>query len=103
MLPLMCVMTYTSICFLMIRRPTISTRTDTLVPSTTLFRSPGFEDNDDLNWSQYGVSLDLRRHFIAEGRSWNPYLLAGLGYQRPRKSTTRSRIDRKSTCLNSSH
>jgi OOP family OmpA-OmpF porin len=36
----------------------------------------------DLNWSQYGISLDLRRHFIAEGRSWNPYLLAGLGYQR---------------------
>src|SRR3546814_11671163 len=26
-------------CFLMIRRPTISTRTDTLVPYTTLFRS----------------------------------------------------------------
>src|SRR3546814_7431465 len=46
------------------------------------YQNPGFEDNDDLNWSQYGVSLDLRRHFIAEGRSWNPYLLAGLGYQR---------------------
>src|SRR3546814_4821362 len=72
----------------MIRRPPRSTRTDTLFPYTTLFRSelnyqnPGFEDNDDLNWSQYGVSLDLRRHFLAEGRSWNPYLLAGLGYQR---------------------
>lgn len=36
----------------------------------------------NLNWSQYGFSLDLRRHFIAEGRSWNPYVLAGLGYQR---------------------
>jgi OmpA-OmpF porin, OOP family len=36
----------------------------------------------NLNWSQYGVSLDLRRHFISEGRSWNPYVLAGLGYQR---------------------
>ena len=36
----------------------------------------------NLNWSQYGFSLDLRRHFIAEGRNWNPYLLAGLGYQR---------------------
>src|SRR3546814_11309570 len=46
------------------------------------YQNPGFGDNDDLNWSQYGVSLDLRRHFIAEGRSWNPYLLAGLGYQR---------------------
>jgi OOP family OmpA-OmpF porin len=36
----------------------------------------------NLNWSQYGVSIDLRRHFIAEGRNWNPYVLAGLGYQR---------------------
>ncbi|WP_159016367.1 OmpA family protein [Cognatiluteimonas profundi] len=36
----------------------------------------------DLNFDQYGVSLDLRRHFIAEGRNWNPYLLMGLGYQR---------------------
>lgn len=36
----------------------------------------------DLNWNQYGISLDLRRHFIAEGRNWNPYLLMGLGYQR---------------------
>src|SRR3546814_16853666 len=29
-------------CFLMIRRPPRSTRTDTLFPYTTLFRSPGF-------------------------------------------------------------
>lgn len=36
----------------------------------------------DLNWSQYGISFDVRRHFVAEGRNWNPYLLAGLGYQR---------------------
>ncbi len=36
----------------------------------------------NLNWSQYGVSFDLRRHFVVEGRNWNPYLLAGLGYQR---------------------
>lgn len=36
----------------------------------------------NLNWSQYGLSLDLRRHFITEGRNWNPYVLAGLGYQR---------------------
>lgn len=36
----------------------------------------------DLNWSQYGISFDLRRHFPAEGRNWNPYFLMGLGYQR---------------------
>jgi len=46
------------------------------------YQNPHFEANQDLNWSQYGVSLDLRRHFIAEGRNWNPYVLMGLGYQR---------------------
>ncbi|MGH8027779.1 MAG: OmpA family protein [Pseudoxanthomonas sp.] len=51
------------------------------------YQNPSFDGgiagaNDDLNWSQYGVSIDLRRHFISEGRGWNPYLLAGLGYQR---------------------
>lgn len=45
------------------------------------WQKPKQNDNEDLNWAQYGVSLDLRRHFIAEGRSWNPYLLMGLGYQ----------------------
>lgn len=46
------------------------------------YQNPKFDGNSDLNWSQYGVSLDLRRHFISEGRGWNPYILAGLGYQR---------------------
>ncbi|MGY0797882.1 OmpA family protein [Lysobacter sp. A286] len=46
------------------------------------YQNPNFDANQDMNWSQYGVSLDLRRHFLAEGRSWNPYALFGLGYQR---------------------
>jgi len=46
------------------------------------YQNPNFDDNQDKNWSQYGVSFDLRRHFIQEGRGWNPYLLAGLGYQK---------------------
>ena len=46
------------------------------------YQNPNHDANQDLNWSQYGVSLDLRRHFISEGRSWNPYALFGLGYQR---------------------
>ncbi|MFT4197265.1 MAG: OmpA family protein [Pseudoxanthomonas sp.] len=46
------------------------------------YQNPHFSANDDLNWSQYGISFDLRRHFIQEGRGWNPYLLFGLGYQR---------------------
>ncbi len=35
-----------------------------------------------MNWSQYGISLDLRRHFWLSDRNWHPYLLAGLGLQR---------------------
>jgi OOP family OmpA-OmpF porin len=46
------------------------------------YQNPNFDANKDQNWSQYGISFDLRRHFIREGRGWNPYLLAGLGYQR---------------------
>lgn len=46
------------------------------------YQNPNFNFNEDLNWSQYGVSLDLRRHFIQDGRGWNPYVVAGLGMQR---------------------
>ncbi|WP_343223489.1 OmpA family protein [Lysobacter sp. GX 14042] len=46
------------------------------------YQNPNKDANRDLNWSQYGISLDLRRHFVVEGRGWNPYLLMGLGYQR---------------------
>ena len=46
------------------------------------YQNPNLDSNQDLNWSQYGISLDLRRHFIAEGRNWNPYALLGLGFQR---------------------
>jgi Outer membrane protein and related peptidoglycan-associated (lipo)proteins len=46
------------------------------------YQNPNFDANKDLNWSQYGISLDLRRHFIQEGRGWNPYILMGLGYQK---------------------
>ncbi|MGQ4659994.1 OmpA family protein [Lysobacter sp. F6437] len=46
------------------------------------YQNPQVDRNQDLNWSQYGISLDLRRHFITEGRNWNPYALMGLGYQR---------------------
>ncbi len=46
------------------------------------YQNPNFDANQDLNWSQYGASLDFRRHFISPDRGWNPYLLFGLGYQR---------------------
>lgn len=50
------------------------------------YQNPNFDGNQDLNWSQYGISFDLRRHFISEGRGWNPYLLFGLGYQKSEES-----------------
>ena len=46
------------------------------------YQNPKLDANQDLNWSQYGISLDLRRHFLAEGRNWNPYALMGMGFQR---------------------
>ena len=46
------------------------------------YQLPNFNANQDQNWSQYGISFDLRRHFISEGRGWNPYVLAGIGFQR---------------------
>ena len=46
------------------------------------YQNPKNDANQDLNWSQYGISFDARRHFIAEGRNWNPYAVMGLGYQR---------------------
>lgn len=46
------------------------------------YQNPGLEENRDLLWSQYGVSFDVRRHFMADGRVWHPYVLMGLGYQR---------------------
>src|SRR3970040_3053016 len=46
------------------------------------YQTPNADRNPNLNWSQYGISFDLRRHFVAEGRNWNPYAVMGLGYQR---------------------
>ena len=51
------------------------------------YQNPSFDGNvaganGNLNWSQYGVSFDFRRHFIDEARAWNPYVLMGIGYQR---------------------
>jgi OOP family OmpA-OmpF porin len=46
------------------------------------YQNPKTNRNEDLNWSQYGISIDARRHWRQEGRSWNPYALMGVGYQR---------------------
>ncbi len=46
------------------------------------YQNPKTNRNEDLNWSQYGISIDARRHWRQEGRTWNPYALMGVGYQR---------------------
>src|SRR3546814_11322478 len=70
--------------FLMIRRPPRSTRTDTLFPYTTLFRSPA--DAAAAAW--------CARHDL---------LGAGLAERTALRAAFDLRPDRKSTRLNSSH
>src|SRR3546814_6585714 len=105
--------------FLMIRRPPRSTRTDTLFPYTTLFRSAireGLVDarrmiqigirspvqNDVLDWTLgQGVTIVSAQEVHEQG--------VGQFIQQPRHAVPRSgRLalsggDRKSTRLNSSH
>lgn len=57
------------------------------------YQNPNFDANQDLNWSQYGASVDLRRHFIQEGRGWNPYLLFGLGYQKSEEESAATSVN----------
>src|SRR3546814_11686737 len=81
--------------FLMIRRPPRSTRTDTLFPYTTLFRSELVQHEDD---AERGgpVSQQIDVHWIVEAaRPGHVQQHAGHHHQGKR--------DRKSTRLNSSH
>lgn len=46
------------------------------------YQNPKANRDEDLNFSQYGISIDARRHFRKDGRRFNPYLVGGIGYQR---------------------
>src|SRR3546814_18263188 len=72
--------------FLMIRRPPRSTRTDTLFPYTTLFRS-----------------LSSARSRGARSSLWLRAILTFLEIQTAFAGGIRQGLDRKSTRLNSSH
>ena len=39
-------------------------------------------NGSDLLFSQYGLSVDSRYHFLREGSNWWPYVRMGLGYQK---------------------
>src|SRR5690606_6770803 len=45
------------------------------------YQNPSFDDNSDLNWRQYGASMDFRRNFVQANRGWKPYQMFGIGYQ----------------------
>src|SRR3546814_13301554 len=103
--------------FLMIRRPTRSTRTDTLFPYTTLFRSSGrpsaamvldhlahsLNDRDDptLLYSPYLDFVARRTEGLLAGRPPRAYFIGGGAFTLPRAWA--ARLDRKSTRLNSRH
>src|SRR3546814_20606169 len=89
--------------FLMIRRPPRSTRTDTLFPYTTLFRSPSVP-------SVWTLCAAAASRFLLPKYGTGIPLLAALQHpsqpaSRPASVQGRSchKGDRKSTRLNSSH
>src|SRR3546814_17777918 len=84
--------------FLMIRRPPRSTRTDTLFPDTTLFRSYGPELTGELRHVRPLTRMGRRQS--AAGR-W-PGTVAGDADRGPQRASGPPQ-DRKSTRLNSSH
>src|SRR3546814_14304324 len=98
----------------MIRRPPRSTRTDTLFPYTTLFRSCDYADSD--KYAEKALALSNGEHVQPEmiaTRDLPADKVDELSSARvrlmtecPRARPTRSRLtrpDRKSTRLNSSH
>src|SRR3546814_20870489 len=98
----------------MIRRPPRSTRTDTLVPYTTLFRSPG--KLHDAFYRERGIekcviAAHTKRRVGHSGRFAPPDLddwfacYFGFGGEGPflQLEIVSAQKDRKSTRLNSSH
>src|SRR3546814_13733902 len=83
--------------FLMIRRPPRSTRTDTLFPYTTLFRSHGKQHSRSETREPSVLALMALAWTLADDRRADRLLaLTGL-------DADALRVDRKSTRLNSSH
>src|SRR3546814_18901793 len=98
-------------CFLMIRRPPRSTRTDTLFPYTTLFRSPdantsyrGASDMPDTLKDTAGMARDKVRA-AADLAAQKTASVREAASEKASAIYERSRTgrDRKSTRLNSSH
>src|SRR3546814_17933300 len=78
--------------FLMRRRPPRSTRTDTLFPYTTLFRS-----------KSGATSYDFRRMLAAKAYAATAAYDSMIAEMDEKSGATSNDLDRKSTRLNSSH
>src|SRR3546814_11608468 len=98
--------------FVLIRRPPISTRTYTLFPYTTLFRSGGRSEARALSQGRPPADLAAAGLSRPDGRGWRESRHADrrrdlegcTGYPSGGEYRLfRSRRDRKSTRLNSSH
>src|SRR3546814_15055052 len=100
----------------MIRRPPGSTRTDTLFPYTTLFRSQRHQSGMDFRWTGVAVYQPAAamladpvaycppvdaEHGDAGRPAFGQRVAPGLRHDRQHDSDMR--LDRKSTRLNSSH
>src|SRR3546814_17447667 len=92
--------------FLMIRRPPRSTRTDTLFPYTTLFRSQSAHAETGLKATRL---MDVRAVLQAAAEAkdaGSQRFCMGAAWRNPKDRDMASiveMIDRKSTRLNSSH
>src|SRR3546814_13687065 len=95
---LLCSYLFIFIFFLMIRRPPRSTRTDTLFPYTTLFRSVGLGTAQRIDHHAHAAGAEVlsrgfaRRVARDQVEPWQPGVVLDGG-----------KVDRKSTRLNSSH
>src|SRR3546814_3094149 len=96
----------------MIRRPPRSTRTDTLFPYSTLFRSEAAAEEDEAHLHVDVAAAPVRDaagdagadHLVGGGGDGNRRRNADLHEQRrQQEAAAHSEQDRKSTRLNSSH
>src|SRR3546814_15528193 len=99
----------------MIRRPPRSTRTDTLFPYTTLFRSPSDDVMTQLLHAEFkdetgtmrkltrGELLAMINMLATAGNETTNRLIGWTGKVLAEHPEQRREIDRKSTRLNSSH
>src|SRR3546814_15397150 len=100
--------------FLMIRRPPRSTRTDTLLPFTTLFRSMSLggnfvefrlRDGFSLNpFSMIDEALVAQdEDYLVDALAMLKSIIGQMGRHIDKLNDTERGLDRKSTRLNSSH